>query len=151
MSVDPGSDRAKWKQVADFVRTQIASGELGPGDFIRSAKQLSQQLGVGVDTVKIAMSELAHEGLVSTDRARGGSWVREKPKLSDLEAVPAAVGARVSARMPSEPERQRLSLELGVPLLVLDRGPGHELETYPSNRVVVVVDAGTRGEAETTS
>ena len=142
MTVTPG-DRAKWRQVADLVRAQIVSGELKPGEFLLSVRQLSQLHGVGEDTVKTAMSELNHEGLISTDRALGGSWVREKPKPADLTPVGATIGARVSARMPSEPERKEFSLELGVPLLILDRGPGHELERLPVSRYVVVVEAGT--------
>lgn len=146
MSVDKAADRPKWKQVADFVRDLVANSE--PGDPLPSARALSQQFRVGLDTAQQAMQELNHEGLISTDRARGGSWVREKPRPDDLQVVRPPRGARVSTRMPSEPERQQYGLEVGVPLLVVDRGPGYEprVKDYPSSQFIVVIEVDPPAE-----
>jgi DNA-binding GntR family transcriptional regulator len=51
-------------QAADVLREQILSGRFAPGYRLVEAA-LADQLGVSRGTVRAALSELAHEGLVS--------------------------------------------------------------------------------------
>jgi hypothetical protein len=78
------------------------------------------------------MAVLRGEGLISTT-ARG-SRVRGKGEREEMDVAP---GARVSARMPTEPERRLLGIDVGVPVLVVERD-GQETELLPADRWEVV-------------
>lgn len=58
------SKRRLDRQAADVLREQILSGRFAPGLRLVEAT-LAEQLGVSRGTVRAALSELAHEGLVS--------------------------------------------------------------------------------------
>jgi DNA-binding GntR family transcriptional regulator len=58
------SKRRLDRQAADVLREQILSGRFAPGLRLVEAA-LAEQLGVSRGTVRAALSELAHEGLVS--------------------------------------------------------------------------------------
>jgi DNA-binding GntR family transcriptional regulator len=58
------SKRRLDRQAADVLRDQILSGRFAPGLRLVEAA-LAEQLGVSRGTVRAALSELAHEGLVS--------------------------------------------------------------------------------------
>lgn len=55
---------AKWVHLAAHIRTQIASGELAPGEKLPSTSQLCAQHGVSAIVVRNAMIALKAEGLV---------------------------------------------------------------------------------------
>ncbi|HEX8346167.1 MAG TPA: winged helix-turn-helix domain-containing protein [Actinoplanes sp.] len=56
--------KPKWAMLADHIRGQIASGELGPGDKLPSTSQLREEHGVSAGVVNHAMIVLKTEGLV---------------------------------------------------------------------------------------
>ena len=60
-----------YKMVEDHLRSQIHSGELGPGDLIPSEPQLAQQLGVSPGTVKKGIENLVSEKLLYRHQGKG--------------------------------------------------------------------------------
>src|SRR5215813_87498 len=68
-------------QAADMLREQILSGRFAPGLRLVEAT-LADQLGVSRGTVRAALSELAHEGLVS--QVAYTKWM--VPELSAADA-----------------------------------------------------------------
>ncbi|WP_178379733.1 GntR family transcriptional regulator [Cryptosporangium aurantiacum] len=74
--IDPHGDRAVYRQLADQLRADIASGEYGPGSAIPSEMTLMQRYGVARNTVRLAMTMLREEGLVVTHHGRG-TFVRD--------------------------------------------------------------------------
>ncbi|MFE5683020.1 winged helix-turn-helix domain-containing protein [Streptomyces sp. NPDC056512] len=52
--------------VAEALRQRIALGGFGPGDRLPTERELSAAFGVGRNTVRQAVRELADEGLVTT-------------------------------------------------------------------------------------
>src|SRR5262245_38880513 len=120
MTVDPGADRPVYKQLADLIRNKIKGGELPPGRRLPAQKDYMQEHGISRDSVDRAMHVLRGEGLIVTDRQ--GSHVRGR---QDLTPVRVERG-RISARMPSEPERRDLGIAEGVPLLVVETADGAE-------------------------
>jgi GntR family transcriptional regulator len=60
-----------YRQLADLLRKQIASGEIPPRTPLPSTKQLSQEHGLAVGTVLRAVDVLRDEGLVVTVPGRG--------------------------------------------------------------------------------
>jgi DNA-binding GntR family transcriptional regulator len=125
--VDRDSERAVCQQIADELRAAIDAGELAPGDMLPSCAELAKQYDVHRDTSRAAVRVLAHEGRVII-HARGGTVVAgEDPRGVIYVAGPV----RITARMPSDPERRAMGLPPGVPLLVLERPPGEGEDTGP--------------------
>lgn len=60
-----------WKQAADHIAARIASGELQPGARLEGERELAEQLGVAVGTVRRAVEDLRERGLVVTLPAKG--------------------------------------------------------------------------------
>ena len=54
----------KWQALAEHIRTQIRSGELGPGDRLPSTAQLCEIHQVSAIVVRNAMIALKSEGWV---------------------------------------------------------------------------------------
>ncbi len=71
MTIDPMSGVPVYRQLADLLREQIASGEMPSRTPLPSAKTLSQQHGIAVGTVMHAFEVLRNEGLIRTIPGRG--------------------------------------------------------------------------------
>ncbi|MEH0635071.1 winged helix-turn-helix domain-containing protein [Streptomyces bottropensis] len=69
--------RPKWVQIADVLRTRIASGEYPPRTLI-SEVRLEQEFGVARTTVRKVTAALREDGLIITTPGMG-SFVAEEP------------------------------------------------------------------------
>lgn len=130
--IDPDSDRAVYRQLADILRDQIASGELGPGAAVPSELTLMQIYGLSRTTVRRSIAELRSEGLVVVSHAR-----TTRVRSNDAEEYVPIDSGTVRARMPSPKERRALDVGDGVPLLIVERNG--KLEIYPADRVALRV------------
>ncbi len=94
---------ARFEQIADAIRTAIASGEIVPGARLPSARVLADQLSVARGTVDAAYALLAGEGAVVSRRG-GGTIVSGAlgARLVAIEATPFmfAADAAAPARLP---------------------------------------------------
>src|SRR5260370_10166873 len=79
-AIDPASDRAVYKQIADHLRAVIAQGRLGPGDQLPSEAQLMAHYGVARMTARNALRLLQNEGLITAEHGRG-VYVRARPPV----------------------------------------------------------------------
>lgn len=68
-------------QVADHIAGLIAAGTLQPGARLEGERELAEQLGVAIGTVRRAVEELRARGLVVTLPAKG-TYVAEPPASS---------------------------------------------------------------------
>ncbi|GLY04852.1 MULTISPECIES: winged helix-turn-helix domain-containing protein [Actinoplanes] len=128
--IDHSADRAVFRQLADLLRGQIESGELGPGEALPSELRLAQDYSISRTTVRQAIGQLRTEGLVTVDRPRG-TFVRIPEPVQLLQLTR---GDKVSARMPTDVERRRHKLAEGVPVLVITAPDGSE-KVHPADRV----------------
>ncbi|GAA0801024.1 GntR family transcriptional regulator [Spirilliplanes yamanashiensis] len=128
--IDPTADRAVFRQLADLLRDQIASGELAPGDPLPSELRLAQEYGLSRTSVRQAIAILRAEGLINVERPRG-TFVRP---AEAAETVALRRGDVVSARMPTEAERRSLHMAEGVPVLVVQSADGDQA-VHPADRV----------------
>jgi GntR family transcriptional regulator len=80
LAVDPGSDRAVFRQIADQLRAAIENGRLSEGDRLPSEAQLIDHYGVARMTVRNALQLLEAEGLTHAEHGRG-VYVRRKPPV----------------------------------------------------------------------
>lgn len=58
-------------QIREYFRRAIAEGQLKPGDLLPSDNELAAQFGIGKMTVRQAMNDLVHEGLIYRYRGKG--------------------------------------------------------------------------------
>ncbi|HUW15240.1 MAG TPA: winged helix-turn-helix domain-containing protein [Anaerolineae bacterium] len=63
--------------VVNELREAILAGEVPPGEFLPSRKELAARFGVGLSTVHKAIEVLAAVGLVES-RPGKGTWVRDE-------------------------------------------------------------------------
>ncbi|MEV0805944.1 GntR family transcriptional regulator [Micromonospora sp. NPDC050200] len=130
MTIDPRSHTPVYVQLADLLRERIESETLPAGSTVGSETRLMQEYGIGRDAVRMAISILRSEGLVTTSRSQG-TRVRETPQRRPVELPP---GATVVARMPSGTERRTMQLDEGVPVLEI-RGPQGDVEVLAGDEV----------------
>lgn len=130
MTIDPHSDRAVYRQLADLLRERINADEWPHDALLPSASDLARRYKTGMDTVRRALSVLRSEGLVATT-PRVGTTVARRTQNTVVFHAPV----EISARMPSDSERRSLHLSDGVPLLIVgDR-------TYPADRTIINVES----------
>lgn len=83
LRIDPMSDRAAYRQIADQLRTRIGQGELSAGDRLPSERALMDAYGAARGTVRQAIALLRNEGLVEVEQGRG-VFVRRNPPVRRL-------------------------------------------------------------------
>ena len=82
-TVDPASDRAVYKQIADHLRAAIGRSALSEGEQLPSEAQLMEHYGVARMTIRNALRVLQDEGLVTAEHGRG-VYVRARPPVRRL-------------------------------------------------------------------
>src|SRR5215470_250837 len=82
-SIDPSSDRAVYKQIADHLRAAIGRGRLREGEQLPSEAQLMSHYGVARMTARNALKLLQDEGLITAEHGRG-VYVRPRPPVRRL-------------------------------------------------------------------
>ncbi|MGD9991618.1 FadR/GntR family transcriptional regulator [Pseudonocardia sp.] len=115
--------RPAYQQIADELRTQIVSGQIGSGDRLPSEPELGKAFGVGRGTIREALRVLASQNLIETRRgATGGSFVSAPDPERTVAALGASLGILVDtprlrledlleARLLLEPMAARLAAE----------------------------------------
>ncbi|MCC4318679.1 GntR family transcriptional regulator [Streptomyces malaysiensis] len=81
--LDPTSDRAVFRQIADALREAIDKGRFREGDKLPSETELVDHFGVSRMTVRNALSLLQQEGLVVSEHGKG-VFVRPRPPVRRL-------------------------------------------------------------------
>ncbi len=82
-AIDPVSDRAVFRQIADHLRDAIEAGRLRENEQIPSETMLVEHYGVARMTVRNAIGVLQGEGLVLAEHGRG-VFVRPRPPAKRL-------------------------------------------------------------------
>jgi len=78
MADRPGRAGPRYRDIADDLRAQIASGELKPDDKLPSRAELARKHGVAQATVERAIEVLRQEELVESFQG-AGIYVRKVP------------------------------------------------------------------------
>lgn len=91
-----------YRQLADTLRQQIASGDLAPGQRLPTEAELSEAHGLSRITVRHALEQLTQDRLIErfpsrgtfvVDRPQGGSW--ELQSVNDLVLIGKDTTTRV--------------------------------------------------------
>lgn len=78
--INPAGAEYHYVQLSKIIESRIVSGEYAAGSRLPGEMVLSQEYGVGSNTVRRALEILRDKGLVVTVRARGTFVVEELPK-----------------------------------------------------------------------
>jgi GntR family transcriptional regulator len=81
-SIDKGSPIPLYYQIEEWLRGQIASGQLQPGDMLDPEIALSEQLGVSRLTLRQALNNLTNDGLLIRKRAKGTFIAPQRSKIT---------------------------------------------------------------------
>jgi GntR family transcriptional regulator len=84
-SIDPASDRAVYRQIADHLRTAIEAHELAPGAQLPSENSLVADYKVSRVTARRALAVLVSDGLAVAEHGRGW-FVRRQPPVRRLSS-----------------------------------------------------------------
>jgi len=107
--------------VVDQIRQKILAGEMQPGDFLPTRRELASLYGVGLSTVHEAIQALSAVGMLDS-RPGKGTWVREdaldglihpetvRTRLGDLD-----VAGVYEARSVMEVTLTRMAAERSTP------------------------------------
>lgn len=79
--VDRGSPTPLYHQLEQLIRSEIESGVLRPGDLLPSEHEICAKYGVSRSVTRQTLQNLAHSGVIRTERRRG-SFVAER-KLTE--------------------------------------------------------------------
>ena len=119
-AVDPASDRAVYKQIADHLRAAIGRGSLREGEQLPSEAQLMKHYGVARMTIRNALRVLQDEGLVNAEHGRG-VYVRARPPVRRLASDRFAQRHRKEGMAAFTVEAARAGAAPGVDMLTVTR------------------------------
>jgi len=131
----------KYQEIADRLRTRIASGALPPGQRLPSEPDLAAEYDASRNTVRLAIALLINQGLV-VSRQGLGTFVVEPAKpftalLSRVHAAPreqhASMSLPVISPAADESEMVRLIVETGS----ASPSVAEKLDLAPGDPVVV--------------
>jgi GntR family transcriptional regulator len=77
--IDHRAPRLLWQQVADDLRADMDSGDLGKDARLPGELELADQYGVSRDTIRRAIHELVSENRLVVLHGRGTFVVRQEP------------------------------------------------------------------------
>lgn len=84
LTINPESSVPIYIQIEDSISSQIAAGQLQPGEQLPTIRELAADIRVNLNTVARAYFELDKEGVISTQRGKG-TFVTDVPDQKQLE------------------------------------------------------------------
>ncbi|SHN32692.1 GntR family transcriptional regulator [Cryptosporangium aurantiacum] len=138
----PYHDQPQYQVIANDLRARIQRRELPPGAQVPTEKDLAATYGCSRNTVRMALSALANEGLISAGRARAGRTVRRREQFVLTHRVEDELGA---ARLRGPDSFADQAHRLGrtptqkIEVAIVAAGPeyGTRLEVPADERLVV--------------
>jgi GntR family transcriptional repressor for pyruvate dehydrogenase complex len=112
------------EDVTQALRQTILAGDIRPGDFFPSRKELAARFGVGVSTIHEAIQALTAVGLVESHPGKG-TWVRDD--ALDTLIHPTAVENRLGTLRARPVFEARSTIEVALTELAATRAIPEEV------------------------
>jgi GntR family transcriptional regulator len=140
-TIDRGSDRAPYQQIASVLRDLILTGQLEPGAKLPSEARLIDHYGVARMTVRQALQELRGEGLIVSEHGRG-VFVRPMPPVRRLASDRFARKHRTAGKAAFLAEADTAGYSPTVDRINVTRGPApaqiaDRLKIEPGTELVI--------------
>jgi GntR family transcriptional repressor for pyruvate dehydrogenase complex len=104
--------------VAEQLRSQIAEGRFGVGDYLPPQKELAERFGVGLSTIREAVQLLSASGLLKSYPGKG-TWVNEDALSTFIH--PQAVKTRLGELKARQVYEARSVIEVALTELAANR------------------------------
>jgi len=119
MPVQPAST---FEETVERLGSAIRAGLLSPGAKLPPERELAKQLRISRSTLRQALTALVQSGHLVSQRGRtGGTFVAERPPLTEPDTEPLDQGAWAVLDY-------RLAIESGAVLLAAERGTAEQLD-----------------------
>ncbi len=128
----PVQTRRAFEAICERIRSQIASGDLRPGDKLPPERELALQLGVGRNALREALRSLEISGVVRLQKgARGGAFITEgdASRMNDVVRDMVSLGS-ISVRELTE---TRVHVQDLVVRLACERATDADLAALDAN------------------
>lgn len=86
-TVDRSIKKAVYKQIAEYIESEIVSGKLLPGQLLPSERELADELQVNRSTIITAYDELQSDGLV-VRKKRSGTYISQEIWVGPRKRIP---------------------------------------------------------------
>jgi GntR family transcriptional regulator len=111
LTIDTQDRRPIYQQIADGIRTLIATGQLSEGEALPPVRQLAADLRVNLNTIAAAYRDLRNDGLIAIKHGSGAIVAaRTAVKHSDEELSGPLRNALTQMILAGLPRRQILSM-----------------------------------------
>ncbi|MCR2822904.1 GntR family transcriptional regulator [Lederbergia panacisoli] len=84
---------AKYMMVIDTIKEWIANGEVKPGEKIYSENELAKMFNVSRHTIRQAVGELVHEGLLYREQG-AGTFCTSQAETTNISGQPAPISGK---------------------------------------------------------
>ncbi|MBG9540264.1 GntR family transcriptional regulator [Bacillus thuringiensis] len=71
-------------QVMDYIKKEIVTGRLAPGDKIPAVRELARELQVNPNTIQRTFQELERDGIAETRRGTGRFVIIDREKIKEI-------------------------------------------------------------------
>lgn len=111
-----------FEETVERLGTAIRTGLLVPGSKLPPERQLAEELGISRSTLRQALTTLVQSGHLTSTRGRtGGTFVAERPPLSERDDDPLGRDARAVLD-------HRVAIELAAVTLATERAEDSDLD-----------------------
>ncbi|KQN97673.1 GntR family transcriptional regulator [Paenibacillus sp. Leaf72] len=90
MPIEFDNNQPIYIQIMNYIKQQIISGKLNPGDKIDSVRELAVELQINPNTIQRTFQELEREGIVETRRGLGRYVTSEEAAIVSIKKEMAA-------------------------------------------------------------
>ncbi len=111
--------------VVGELRQMILTGEIGPGEFLPTRKELAAQFGVGLSTIHEAIQALAAVGMLAS-RPGKGTWLRKD--ALDVLIHPETVRTRLGELNARKLYEARGVIEIALTEFAAERATQEDIE-----------------------
>jgi GntR family transcriptional regulator len=94
LSINEGDPKPIYLQIITQIREQVRSGALKPGDELPSVRELADDLGINMHTVRSAYLKLRDQGIINLHLGRRATISRLR-QLLNSPAIEAEFEARL--------------------------------------------------------
>lgn len=143
--IDPSSERAIYRQLADIFRHKIKTGEWEPGRNLPSEAHLGNEYEVSQASVRRALALLRAEGRVVRQRGRVAAVAeRREPTIVRFEQGDQA---HIRFRPPTPKEQQDLEIDETALVMEIDQDGKIRVVPVGSHLEITIGDEAGEGES----
>lgn len=95
ISINENDDRPVYLQIAVRIKEQIMRGELKPGDYLPSVRDLAESLGINMHTVRHAYNVLREQKIVVMRLGQGTKVARLPGVRAGSREINESIGRRL--------------------------------------------------------